>query len=335
MGMWLAVSLMTALAATPTPLGRDPVARGASHRRTTDTSMDRVWTGGNPGGLRSDRSTPVRNPPGRAEGRQGSERRVGTDPALDGQAPGNRTRVALAPAAQRQDAQGPRPRTRPPARDPSLGQDSATGFLVAGAVLTGLSTWASGMVASRYLDSTDATRQQMGRVLPIPFAGPIAAAGIGSREQRYLATLGMVQGAGLSFLTIGAVSLSRRRRLKRFDHPPARNHSTGVLALTQGVMWLSITWGMTFGFSRARASDGDAFARRLQVPLVGGFFAAPLAPNYTRGYLGLTSSAVQIASASAIVFGAVVLGKRRNTKQLSVVPVPTRDGAQLVAAIRF
>lgn len=100
-------------------------------------------------------------------------------------------------------------------------------------------------------------------------------------------------------------------------------------------MWLSITWGMTFGFSRARAKSGDAFAGRLQAPLIGGIWAAPLAPNYTRGYLGLTSSAVQIASASAIVFGAVVLRKRRKAKRLSVVPVPTHDGAHVVAAMRF
>ncbi len=250
------------------------------------------------------------------------------------------TALAMAPPSPNPT---PHVQTRPPQTEaragrrtpnPKLSRDSARGFLVAGGVLSALSTWSTGMVASRYLDSRSATKQAMGRVLPIPFAGPILAAAIGDRPQQYVATLGMMQGAGFSFLTIGAVSLSRHRRLGH-DRPPKPNNSTGVLALTQGVMWLSVTWGMTFGFSRDRAKGGDAFARRLQAPLVGGILAAPLAPNYTRGYLGLTSSAIQIASASAVVFGAVVLSKHRRRNRLSLMPIPTPEGAQIVAAMRF
>lgn len=225
--------------------------------------------------------------------------------------------------------------TRRKTSTPELGQDSARRFILAGAMLTALGTWSSGMIASRYLDSNSAAKQGIGRVLPIPFAGPIAAAAMGPRAHSAIATLGMLQGAGLSFLAIGSLSLSRHRRLGHDRDVPKRNDSTGVIALTQGVMWLSITWGMTYGLSRPRAKQGDRFARRLQAPLIGGIWAAPLAPNYTRGYLGLTSSAVQIASASVIVFGAVVLRKHRMRNRLSIIPVPTPEGAQLVAAMRF
>ncbi|MGH1344304.1 MAG: hypothetical protein ACRBN8_22285 [Nannocystales bacterium] len=227
-------------------------------------------------------------------------------------------------------SEGPRRKTA----EPQLGQDSARGFVVAGAVLTGLSTWSSGMIASRYLDSRNATQQARGRVLPIPFAGPIVAAAMGTRTQQPIAALGVIQGAGLSFLTIGAVSLARHRRLGHRRGPLIFNKATGVLALTQGVMWLSVSWGMTFGFSRTRAKSGDAFARRLQVPIIGGLWAAPIAPSYTRGYLGLTSSAIQIASAAGVVFGAVMLRKHHKNR-LSVMPMPTPEGPRLVASMRF
>jgi len=251
------------------------------------------------------------------------------------------TALAVAPASPSPvpvpEASSSRTRARTGRKvpDSQLSADSAKGFVVAGAVLTSLSTWSTGMVASRYLDSRDATKQGMGRVLPIPFVGPIVAAAKTNGVRRYISALGLIQGAGLSFLTIGAISMSRHRRRGHPTDVRNPNKATGVLALTQGVMWLSVTWGMTFGFSRARAQEGDAFSRRLQVPLIGGIWAAPLAPNYTRGYLGLTSNAIQIVSASAIVFGAVVLGRRRARSRLSVMPVPTAEGAQLVAAMRF
>jgi hypothetical protein len=189
------------------------------------------------------------------------------------------------------------------------------------------------MVASRYLDSDSATKQRMGRLLPIPFAGPVAVAASGRRAAYPIAMLGIAQGAGLSFLAIGSVGLSRHRRLGHDRVRPL--HSTGVLALTQGAMWLTISWSMTLGYSLSRARAGDVFARRLQVPIIGGVLAAPRAPDYTRGYLGLTSSAVQLAAASALVFGAVVLSKHRKRSPLAVLPVPTPDGAQLMAATRF
>lgn len=192
------------------------------------------------------------------------------------------------------------------------------------------------MFASRYLDSNSATKRDMGRVLPIPFAGPIAAAAMGGDRMQYsLATLGMLQGAGLSLLTIGAVSMSRHRRLGPPRDVRKHNSATGALVLTQGVMWLGVSWGMTYGFSRARAKRSDPFARRLQAPIIGGIWAASRAPDYTDGYLGLTSSAIQIASASAVIFGAVAVSKRRKRNALMVMPVLTPEGGQLVAAMRF
>lgn len=250
------------------------------------------------------------------------------------------TALAAAPPSPRpstapEDSSAPAHAKRRKTRTPGLDQDAARGFVVAGAILTAASTWTSGMIASRFLDSSNPTKQAMGRVLPISFAGPIAAAAMGEATHQPLGMLGVLQGSGLSFLAVGAVSMARHRRLGH-DRPRSnRSHSTGVLALTQGVMWFSITWGMTFGFSRPGAREGEEFDRRLQVPIVGGIWAAPQAPNYTRGYLGLTSSAIQIASASAVVFGAVVLGKHRKRSRLSLMPLPTPEGAQLVAAMRF
>ena len=239
------------------------------------------------------------------------------------------------PPTAPEESSAPANTNRRKTRTPDLDQDAARGFVIGGAMLTAISTWSSGMIASRYLDSSSTAKQGMGRVLPIPFAGPIAAAAMGDPTQQPLAALGVLQGGGLSFLAVGAVSLARHRRLGHERHFLNRRQSIGVLALTQGVMWFSITWGMTFGFSRPGAKDGEEFDRRLQIPIVGGIWAAPQAPNYTRGYLGLTSSAIQIASASAVLFGAVVLGKHRKRNRLSVMPVPTPEGAQLVAAMRF
>ena len=105
--------------------------------------------------------------------------------------------------------------------------------------------------------------------------------------------------------------------------------------MTQGILWLTISWGMTYGFSRERAESGHEFSRRMQAPLIGGFWAAPVAPNYTQGYLGLTSSAVQIASATAIIVGAVAVSARRRQRRLSFMPMPTPDGGQVVASMRF
>ncbi len=216
---------------------------------------------------------------------------------------------------------------------PKLSQDSARGFVVAGTILTALGTWSSGLVASRYLDSDSPAKQRMGRLLPIPLAGPVAVAATGRRAAYPATALGIAQGAGLSLLAIGSVGLSRHRRLGHNRVRPA--HSTGVLALTQGAMWLTISWSMTLGYSLSRARAGDVFARRLQVPLIGGLWAAPRAPDYTRGYLGLTSSTVQLAAASALVVGAVLVSKPRKRTPLAVLPLPTPDGAKLMAAMRF
>ncbi len=206
-------------------------------------------------------------------------------------------------------------------------------MLVAGSALAVVSTWAIGMASARLRDSHDSSKREMGRLAPIPFVGPIILATGGGVRGLY-SWLAIAQGSGLALTAIGAINLSRHRRLGHDLGFRRVGAETGVLALTQGAVWLGVTWGLTFGFA-GNGGRRDAFERRLQVPLIGGIWAAPVAPNYTRGYLGLTSSAVQIAAASAIVFGAVVLSKHRKGGRLSVLPVPTPEGAQLVAAMRF
>lgn len=220
-------------------------------------------------------------------------------------------------------------------KQPSLSKSSARAFTIGGAVATTLTLWPAGMAAARLRDSRNPRRAALGRYLPIPVAGPIITAARGDKTQP-LAALGVYQGLTISMLTIGAVSLHRHRRRERAEGETwIPTNATGVILMTQGILWLSISWGMTYGFSRERAKSGHEFSRRMQAPLVGGFWAAPVAPNYTQGYLGLTSSAVQLAAATAVVVGAVGLSRRRRQRAISFMPVPTPDGGQLVASLVF
>ena len=221
-------------------------------------------------------------------------------------------------------------------KQPSLSKSSARGFAFGGAVATTLTLWPAGMASARLRDSRNPRRAALGRYLPIPVAGPVITAIRGDKPLAPLAVLGIYQGLSISMLTIGAVSMHRHRRRDRAEGKTwTPKSSTGVILMTQGILWLTISWGMTYGFSRERAESGHEFSRRMQAPLVGGFWAAPVAPNYTQGYLGLTSSAVQIASATAIVVGTVAISARRRQRRLSFMPVPTPDGGQLVASMHL
>lgn len=223
--------------------------------------------------------------------------------------------------------------TNPGAPQPKLKKRAAEGMVIGGAITTALSTWGIGLVSAVYLDSPDPARRRAGQMMPIPVAGPIIAAAEGDEEMRPLAPLGVYQGAGLALLTVGSISLARHRR----DEETRRQTSqgTGVILITQGVMWLAISWGMTYGFSKSRADAGDVFSQRLQLPIVGGLLAAPHAPTYTRGYLGLTSTAFQLLSAGAIVSGAVMVASHKRRRNMSLLPVPSPEGGHVVFAMRF
>ncbi len=219
---------------------------------------------------------------------------------------------------------------------PKLKRQTARGMLLGGAVGTVGFTWISGLVTGLYLDSADESKRDAGRFMPIPFAGPLIAGARGDDEERVIASLGVYQSAAIAILTVGAVSEFRHRQFDRAEGRTRRvDKSTGVLLITQGVMWLGLSYGVTLGLSRRRAAGGDEFNRRMQAPLVGGILAAPVAPNYTRGYLGLTSSAVQLASATCIALGAVAIAHRRRSQRLSILPLPQPDGATITASMRF
>lgn len=221
-------------------------------------------------------------------------------------------------------------------KQPSLSKSGARAFTFGGAVATTLTLWPAGMAAARLRDSRNPRRAALGRYLPIPFVGPIITAARGDKTQYPFAALALYQGLSISMLTIGAVSLHRHRRRDRAEGRTWKpKSSTGVILMTQGILWLTISWGMTYGFSRERAKSGHEFSQRMQAPLIGGFWAAPVAPNYTQGYLGLTSSAVQLAAATAVVVGAVGLSRRRRQRALSLMPVPTPDGGRVVASLVF
>ncbi len=245
--------------------------------------------------------------------------------------------LAAAPQTSELNIAAPQVAAQPSPRRPKLKRKTAQGMLLGGALGTAGMTWISGLVAARYLDSGDASLREAGRLMPIPVAGPIIAASASDDpEQRVVASLGVYQGVSIAILTIGAVSEHRHRQLDRFEGRPRRvDKSSGVLLVTQGIVWLGLSYGMTYGFSADRAKRGDAFSRRMQVPLVGGFLAAADSPDYTRGFLGLTSSAVQLASAACIAVGATAIARRRRSQRLSILPLPQPDGATITASMRF
>ncbi len=219
---------------------------------------------------------------------------------------------------------------------PKLKHSTARGFVIGGVITTALTVWSGGITAASMLDSDDPAVRARGRWLAIPVYGPLAVAAGGDKRVRPIGSMSVYQGVGIALTSVGAVSLYRHRRIDREEGALRRaNTSTGLILITQGMMWLSLSWGMTYGFSRQRAKKGDEFARRMQVPLVGGILAAPEAPSHTRGYLGLTSSGFQLLSAAAIVSGAVIVSRSRKPRNLTVLPMPSRDGAGVVAAMRF
>jgi len=227
---------------------------------------------------------------------------------------------------------------QPESPRPKLKQRTAQGMVIGGAVGTAVMTWTAGLVAARLLDTPDPTRQAMGRRLVLPVAGPALAAAEGPDDARAIASLSVYQAASIAVLTVGATSLVRRRRYEqaRGEWKPASSN-TGALLASQGIVWFGMTWGMTFGFARDKAKRGDPFSRRMQVPLVGGLLAAPHAPNHTRGYLGLTATALQLSAAALLTTGAVMIARHRKRRraEVTLLPVPTRGGGQLNAAIRF
>lgn len=221
----------------------------------------------------------------------------------------------------------------PPSTRPRLPHKTAKGMVIGGTLSSAVTLWAAGMVSASLLDSSNPGRRQAGRLVPLPVAGPVLAAAGGDEELRPVAPLGVYQAASLAVLAVGSTSLARHHRA---GHEPRRpDKPTGVILLSQGVMWLSISWGVTYGFSRQSAKAGDPFAQRLQVPLVGGFLAATRAPTYTRGYLGLSSSAFQLLSAGVIAYGVATVASHRQRRNLALVPMPSRDGGQVVVTMRF
>lgn len=224
----------------------------------------------------------------------------------------------------------------PPRQPPKLSKKAARAMALSGAsVVVGLG-WAAGLVAAKHLDSDSPRQRDLGRLIPVPVVGPALAAQRGSKDRIPLAVLSGYQAAAWTLTTIGVVSWARHGRE---DHTPRSRlkKTTGALILTQGVMFLVTSYGMTVGFTRSRLGDDGAFARRMVTPVVGPLWATSVAPDYTRGYWAVTSGAFQLASVGAIVWGSTILARhrRQQRRNVSVLPMPTRDGPRVVATVRF
>lgn len=223
---------------------------------------------------------------------------------------------------------------------PKLKRRGAIGMMIGGGIATAGFLWGSALVGANQLDQPDPARRSMGRVLPIPFVGPFLAA---SRERPGRArapfvALGLEQLASAAVLTVGAVSLHRHRMADRAEGVQRRlDPKIGAGLIAGGVSAAMLTYGITLGVARERARQGDPFARRLQIPVVGGFVAAARAPTHVRGFGALTSSALQIGGLALTGVSAFLLSRneRASRRPVAVVPFGDAQSVHVSAAWRF
>lgn len=228
----------------------------------------------------------------------------------------------------------------PQARRPILKRRTAGGMVIGGAVATAGFLGGAALLGAVQLDDEDPARRAMGRVLPLPFVGPFIAASRAraAREKPgAFVALGVEQLVAASVLTIGAVSLHRHRTLERARGEQRRISSNAAVGMvTGGITATMLTYGLTLGLSRQRAKQGDPFARRLHIPLVGGFAAAAVAPSHVRAFGALTTSTLQLGGVAVTTIGAVVLGRKRaRGRPVAVVPFGDATGVHVSATWRF
>jgi hypothetical protein len=223
--------------------------------------------------------------------------------------------------------------TTPQANPPKLSRKAARGFVAGGVAGTAVMTWTAGLVAAKHLDSSSPATRAHARLTLVPVVGPILSAQRHRDTGRALVAVGTYQAISLGLLGVGAVSLARHNR--RDPKRRRADKTMGALVLTQGVMWLIASYGVTAAFTRSRVDASDPYARNMMVPVVGGILAAPHASTHVRGYWGLTSAAFQLAAVGSVVWGSAVLARHRRDRKVSVAPMPTPTGAHLVATMRF
>lgn len=235
-------------------------------------------------------------------------------------------------------AQPPAP--EPASAQPKLKRRVAVGMTIGGAVATAGFLGGSALIGASLLDAGDDVRRSMGRVLPIPFVGPFLAASRAreaAQKPAPVIALGFEQLVSAAVLTVGAVSLHRHRTLERARGETRRIETKTAVGMTAGgVTMFMLTYGLTLGFNRERARLGDPYARRMQVPLVGGYLAAAHAPSHVRGFGALTNSTLQLGAAAVTTIGAIALGRERaRRRQVAVMPFGDATGVHVTATWRF
>jgi hypothetical protein len=226
-----------------------------------------------------------------------------------------------------------------PAR-PRLKLRTARGMTIAGGIATAALLGGGALAGAVLLDDANPERRAIGRVLPIPLVGPflsVTRARAADRKVAPFVALGVEQAVAIAVLGVGATSLARHHRHERARgeaHRTGEQTAAGMLA--GGVTMFALTYGLTLGFNIERARLGDPFARRLQIPLVGGFLAAAHAPSHVRGFGGLTSGTLQLGSVAVATIGAVVLARKSaRRRQAAVLPSADATSVHVTAAWRF
>ncbi len=231
------------------------------------------------------------------------------------------------------------PSPRPP-EEPSFKRKTAYGLLLGGAAATLGFVWVGGMIGAAYRDSKNWRDRDVGTTVAIPFAGPFIAArrdGLPVGEKVAFAALGLQQWAAVAVMMAGGIGVSEHRKYERHYGIEHRPDKSTILGLTvAGLAGLTMSYGMTVGFSTGDRRAGGPYGRQFLVPFVGGFMAAPHAPNNRVAVAAMTSSAVQIASAAAATTGiALAVRRKRLDDRLTVTPSVGREHAFVSATLRF
>ena len=227
----------------------------------------------------------------------------------------------------------------PPATspEPSQGLSRAGWYGLVGSLAFAGSYGTTTLVGAVKMDAAQSRGEfEAHAALAMPIAGPFIALGEHDRPlpRMGLAFAGATQGLGVALMTASAITGIQDGPRPR--GPKARK-GIGLGLLVSGSTTLAITYLATLSIGASFARDRHdaqqrSFGRRLRFPLVGGFAAMPKAERYFQMWSAGASSAVQIASAAAIVAG---IAWRRSARRPHLSVLPQRNGMHVAFAMRF
>lgn len=222
-------------------------------------------------------------------------------------------------------------------KDTSASRRAGTQLMVIGAGFFGATYGVSTLVAAVQMDNPDHARVfEANAALAVPLFGPLIAATRTHNEDKRvgLAFSATGQLLGLGMVAAGAaITASAAHK----GHPaPQRTRDLNLGAVIGGGAVGALTYLVTASIAKGSAGGISLGRRRMLIPLVGGFMAMPHSERYVQMWARGASSAIQLASAAAVVGGAIGLHRDRVRKrQASLAVIPTRDGPRITFAMRF